>query len=170
MSEPFIAEIRINAFNFAPKNWATCDGQLLPIAQNTALFSLLGTYYGGNGTTTFALPDFRGAFPMHQGQGPGLTPRSIGEISGQETVTLISSEMPAHTHAVVAGTASPVPGPDAALPGASPARPYGPGPANATANVQMLQPVGGAQPHNNMPPYLVLNFCIALYGIFPPRS
>ena len=111
MAEPFVAEIRINAFNFPPKNFALCDGTIIAISQNTALFSLLGTQYGGNGSTTFALPDMRGNFPMHHGQGPGLSPRSSGEYAGTETVTLISTEMPAHTHVPRAGDTLPVPSP-----------------------------------------------------------
>lgn len=169
MSEPFLGQIQAFGFNFAPRGWATCDGQILSIAQNTALFSLLGTTYGGNGQTTFALPDLRGRVSLHQGQGPGLTPRSLGEVSGSETVTLISSQMPQHNHIVNANTGAPVDN----LPGgqllASTAIYTTAGP-DATMNPQMIGPAGGGQPHNNMQPYLVINWCIALEGIFPSRN
>ena len=174
MADPFVAEIRIFPFNFAPKGWALCDGQLLPISQNTALFSLLGATYGGDGKSTFALPDFQGRAPMHPGQGPGLSLHDLGEQGGEQSVTLLDSEMPVHSHGLMA---SAQPGEDAA-----------PGPAEAlarsvganlyqtnTANLVQLAPTalsqtGGSQPHNNMQPYLTLNFNIALQGVYPPRS
>ena len=175
MADPFVAEIRIFPFNFAPKGWAFCDGQLLPLSQNTALFSLLGTNYGGDGKSNFALPDLQGNAPMHPGQGPGLSLHDLGESSGTETVTLIQSEMPAHSHTMSATTQ---PGEDAA-----------PGPLEAlgrsvgaslyqdtvNANLTSLAPnaltvAGGSLPHNNMQPYLTLNFCIALQGVYPPRT
>ena len=170
MADPFVAEIRIFGFNFAPVGWAFCNGQLLPISQNTALFSLLGTTYGGDGKSTFALPNLQGSFPMHPGQGPGLSSYALGQQAGQETVTLGASQLPAHAHALNAGTSAPQRGGVGAVPGAHPDKGYHPGPANATANAQMVGPAGGGQPHNNMPPYLTLSFCIAMQGVFPPRS
>jgi microcystin-dependent protein len=178
MADPFVAEIRIFPFNFAPKGWAFCNGQLLPISQNTALFSLLGTTYGGDGKSTFALPNMQGSSPMHPGQGQGLSLRDLGEMGGSEFVTLISSEMPTHAHFV--GRAKAASG-DSTTPVASvwAQSPFGRGtfamyheaPANAKVNqLQSLAPTGGNQPHNNMQPYLTLSFCIALQGVFPPRS
>jgi microcystin-dependent protein len=175
MADPFVAEIRIFPFNFAPKGWAWCDGQLLPLSQNTALFSLLGTTYGGNGKSNFALPDLQGRAPMHPGQGPGLSLHDLGETGGSETVSLLESEIPAHSHGAQ-GQASNANLNDAA--GAVVARPFGGGnlykaPAGAPL-VQMapesLAPAGGDQPHNNMQPYLTFYFCIALQGVFPPRT
>lgn len=174
MADPFVAEIRIFGFTtFAPKGWAFCNGQILPISQNTALFSLLGTTYGGDGKSTFALPDLQGRAPMHPGQGPGLSLHDLGETGGSETVTLLESEIPAHSHALMC-----LPAPaDTNLPGGnSIARvigtsPYLP-PAGAplvSMSPQALPPAGGDQPHNNLMPYLTLNFCIALQGVFPPR-
>ena len=175
MSSPFVAEIRIFGFNFAPRGWAFCNGQLLPISQNTALFSLVGTFYGGDGKSTFALPNLQGSAPMHQGQGPGLSDRFIGEQAGEPYVTLISTEMPAHTHAAFGTTTAA----DQASPGGNvwgtAQSDHGDFPyytANATAAMdpRCLSIAGGSQPHNNMHPYLTLNFCIALQGVFPPRS
>jgi microcystin-dependent protein len=172
MADQFVAEIRIFPFNFAPTGWALCDGQLLPISQNTALFSLLGTTYGGNGTSNFALPDLRGNAPMHPGQGPGLSVRDLGETGGSPTVTLLESEIPAHSHAVNAssGPASlQAPGADRVL-GRANTNVYLDTPANLVQMApESLAPAGGGQPHNNMQPYLTLNFCIALQGIFPSR-
>jgi microcystin-dependent protein len=171
MSDQFVAEIRILGFNFAPNGWAFCNGQLMPISQNTALFSLLGTQYGGDGRVTFALPNLQASFPMHTGssQGSGLSPHSVGESGGAVAVTLTSNELPSHTHAVNAGASAPVQQANGSLPGASAARAYAPPPANATSFLA-VQPAGSGLPHNNMPPFLALNFCIALQGIFPPRS
>lgn len=166
MADPFIAEIRILGCNFAPVGWAFCDGQLIPIIQNTALFSLIGTTYGGNGESNFALPGIQGRFPMHPGQGPGLSSRYLGETGGTENVSLLASEMPSHSHALNAGTGSPQQLPSGAVPGHSPAKGYHPGPATGSTGT-MLQASGGGIPHNNMPPYLALNFCIALQGVFP---
>jgi microcystin-dependent protein len=172
MSDPFLAEIRVFGFNFAPRGWARCDGQLLPIAQSTALFSLLGTTYGGNGQSNFALPNLGGQFAMGTGQGPGLTPRQLGEQAGSATVSLLSSEMPAHNHALMAG-ASPMSTDPA---GASLAPPAGGAlayriPGNQVAMApDSIGTVGSGQAHENMPPYLALNFCIAMQGIFPPRN
>ncbi|HEY2705904.1 MAG TPA: tail fiber protein [Candidatus Dormibacteraeota bacterium] len=176
MSEPFVAEIRIVPFTFAPTGWALCNGQLMPISQNTALFSLLGTTYGGDGRTTFGLPNLQGSAPMHPGQGPGLSDHALGQAGGEEHVTLLSSQMPAHSHALNAkGAAGGANSPSNAVPaeahtGRTPIPLYsataGSGPS---MNAQALAPAGGGQPHNNMPPYLVLNFIIALQGVFPAR-
>lgn len=171
--DPFVAEIRIFPFNFAPKGWAFCDGQLLPISQNTALFSLLGTFYGGDGKSTFALPNLQGSVAMHQGQGQGLSQRSIGEQSGAEFVTLIESEMPLHTHTMTANSDSAllqVGAPDRVFARSQNGNAYGPANQNVvTMAPQMISPAGGSLPHNNMQPYLTLNFCIALQGVFPAR-
>lgn len=172
MADPFVAEIRIFPFNFAPKGWAFCDGQLLPLSQNTALFSLLGTTYGGNGKSNFALPDLQGRAPMFWGQGPGLSLHDIGEEAGSETVTLLESEIPAHTHTMRASLDDAdvrIPTPARSLAKSS-ANMYATGNPNAPMAQQALTPAGGSQPHNNMMPYLTLNFCIALQGVFPPRS
>jgi microcystin-dependent protein len=173
VADPFVAEIRIFPFNFAPKGWAWCDGQLLPLSQNTALFSLLGTTYGGDGKSNFALPDLQGSAPMHPGQGPGLSLHDLGETGGSETVTLLESEMPAHSHTMM-GQAN-----DPALvklinAQASFALSQGGGIYQDTATSQLapeaLPPAGGDQPHNNLMPYLTFFFNIALQGVFPPRS
>ena len=172
MADPFVAEIRIYPFNFAPRGWAFCNGQLLPISQNTALFSLLGTTYGGDGRSNFALPNLQGCAAMQPRQGPGLSPRDLGETGGSETVTLIQSEIPVHSHAL---TASNEIGEDRKAVGEAMARStggalYGPVPASPVAlAAEAVAPVGGNQPHNNLMPYLTLNFCIALQGVFPPR-
>ncbi len=174
MADPFIAEIRIGGFNFAPRGWAFCDGQLLPISQNTALFSLIGTIYGGNGKTTFALPNLQGRAPMAWGQGPGLSQRLIGESGGASTVTLQTSQIPAHNHNEVVrptGLASGQSGtPQGNFGGRSNSRPYNTSAPNTTMGATAIQPQGGGQPHNNMMPYLTMNFIIALQGVFPPRS
>lgn len=167
--DAFIGEIRIFGCNFAPADWALCNGQLLPLSQNTALFSLLGTTYGGDGKSTFALPDLRGRMPMHPGQGPGLSLHDLGETSGVEAVTLDSSQVPAHNHTLSGGNGPAQQSPGAGAPGQSDARSYHPGPSTATFD-GMLQPSGGGQPHDNMSPYLVLNFCICMNGVFPSRS
>lgn len=170
MADPFVAEIRIFPFNFAPKGWAWCDGQLLPLSQNTALFSLLGTTYGGNGKSNFALPDLQGRAPMHPGQGPGLSLHDLGETGGSETVSLLESEIPAHSHPM---SMSLRPGDNLNPQGLA----LGTGNAAyvAPANLQFmapeaLAPAGGDQPHNNLQPYLTFYFCIALQGVFPPRT
>lgn len=175
MADPFVAEIRIFPFNFAPKGWAWCDGQLMPLSQNTALFSLLGTTYGGDGKSTFALPDLEGRAPMHPGQGPGLSLHDLGETGGSETVTLLESEIPAHSHALMATTqaanqATPIGNSLAKTTGTfSPYLPPAGAPlANMSPNA--LPPAGGDQPHNNLMPYLTFYFCIALQGVFPPRG
>jgi microcystin-dependent protein len=173
MSDPFVAEIRIFPFNFAPKGWAFCAGQLMPISQNTALFSLLGTTYGGDGKSTFALPNMEGNAPMHPGQGPGLSLHDLGETGGSATVTLLQSETPAHSHAMRADTQDNA-DTNAVSPAASFAKStggtlYQDASNNNQLNPQALGPAGGSLPHNNMQPYLTLNFCIALQGIFPAR-
>lgn len=170
MADPFVAEIRIFPFNFAPRGWAFCDGQILPISQNTALFSLLGTTYGGNGQTTFALPDLQGSAPMHPGQGPGLSLHDLGETGGSETVTLLESEIPAHSHSA-SMSVRPADGLNPALMALGTGNNIYAAPVNLTAmSPQALPPAGGDQPHNNMMPYLTLSFCIALQGVFPPRT
>ena len=171
--DPFVAEIRIFPFNFPPKGWAWCDGQLMPISQNTALFSLLGTTYGGDGKSTFALPNMQGNAPMHPGQGPGLSLHDLGETGGSETVALLESEIPAHSHALMAssttGTKS-VPTANS-LARTSGATPYiAPGGPLVSMSDVSLAPAGGDQPHNNMQPYLTFYFNIALQGVFPPRT
>lgn len=172
-SEPFIAEIYMGGMNFAPRGYATCEGQILPIAQNTALFSLLGTTFGGNGQTTFALPDLRGRVPVGQGQGPGLTARTLGEVSGEEAVTLTVPAMPAHSHGLnavsEAGDTSSPAGAYLANTGALDKEYKTTGTAVAM-NSGAVGVAGGSQPHNNMPPYLVLTFYIAMEGIFPSRN
>jgi microcystin-dependent protein len=173
MADPFVAEIRIFPFNFAPTGWAFCDGQILPLSQNTALFSLLGTTYGGNGKSNFALPDLQGSAPMHPGQGPGLSLHDLGEVGGSDTVTLLESELPAHTHAAHADAVdladTNVPSPNASFAQSAGGTLY-----QASANTQLapqaLAPAGGDQPHNNLQPYLTLNFNIALQGVYPPRT
>jgi microcystin-dependent protein len=171
MADPFVAEIRIYPFTFAPSGWAFCDGQVMPISQNTALFSLLGTTYGGNGQTNFALPDLRGRAPLHPGQGPGLTLYDLGESGGQETVTLLESEIPAHSHALRGSNTLA----DKPAPGGNALASFRGGYQSATGNLVAMSPAalavtGGGQPHNNMMPYLALSFCIALQGVFPPHS
>jgi microcystin-dependent protein len=174
MADPFVAEIRIFGFTFAPRGWAFCNGQLLPLSQNTALFSLLGTTYGGNGKSNFALPDMQANAPMHPGQGPGLSLHDLGEVGGSEFVTLLESEIPAHSHTLRGNNTMG----DTPIPGGNTLARFG------TTNVyqqtvnsnlvgmapQALPPAGGSLPHNSMMPYLVLNFCIALQGVFPPRT
>lgn len=172
MSEPFLGEIRMVGFTFAPQGWALCNGQIMSISQNTALFSLLGTTYGGNGQTTFALPDLRGRVPVQAGQGPGLTNRTQGELSGEENHTLISTEMPAHNHVINGNNeGSSTARPGGAVPGpAGNTNIYAAAPDGTSMNPQMVGSAGGSQPHNNMQPYLVVNFIIATQGIYPSRS
>jgi microcystin-dependent protein len=176
MADPFVAEIRIFPFNFAPRGWAWCDGQLLPLSQNTALFSLLGTTYGGNGRSNFALPDLQGRAPMHPGQGPGLSLHDLGETGGSETVTLLESEIPSHSHGLLSANTEPA---DAAAPAAdvSLARSSQVNAYQTVTNQNLLSmsgnalaPAGGDAPHNNLMPYLTFYFCIALQGVFPPRT
>ncbi len=172
MSEPFVAEIRIFAGNFAPRGWAFCNGQLLPIAQNTALFSLIGTTYGGDGRTTTALPNLEGRAPMHPGRGPGLTDRRLGQRGGVETVTLTEAQMPNHSHnargsgdgansrVVPNGITATGPGRGSTYFSSS----------NNLVTMRGLSNTGGSQAHNNMQPFLTMNFIIALVGLYPSRS
>lgn len=173
MSDPFVAEIRIFAGNFPPVGWAFCNGQILPISQNTALFSLLGTNYGGDGKSTFQLPDLRMRVPLQPGQGPGLSERLLGESGGEATHALLASEMPAHSHAMqgsssVASTTVANGGMLATVNAPNP--PYHEPNMMADMGPGALSPAGGSAPHQNMQPYLTLTFIIALQGIFPPRS
>jgi microcystin-dependent protein len=172
LADPFVAEIRIFPFNFAPKGWAWCDGQLLPLSQNTALFSLLGTMYGGDGKSTFALPNIQGSAVMHPGQGPGLSLHDLGETGGSETVTLLESEIPAHAHATKTSQADAlerVPSGQLLATGIGIGQ-YGTAGASTSLAPNAVAPSGGDQPHNNMQPYLTFYFNIALQGVFPPRS
>jgi microcystin-dependent protein len=172
MSDPFVAEIRMFAGNFAPTGWATCDGQILPISQNTALFSLLGTTYGGNGQSTFALPDLQNSAPVHPGQGGGLSLYDLGQQGGSPFITVLESEIPSHAHTANAKTSlgnSQTPA-DQTWAGNSIVKQY----VNTAPNTPMspvaLAPAGGSLPHNNLSPYLVVLFIIALQGVFPPRT
>jgi len=174
--DPWIGEIALVPYNFAPRGWAFCDGQLLPINQNTALFSLLGTQFGGNGQTTFALPDLRGRVPLHvggSGAGPGLSAYSVGEMGGVENITLIASQMPTHNHLVNASSAngtSDSPSNNIMGKNASGVPQYGTGAPNAAMAAGAIANTGGNQPHENRPPFLGLNYIIALEGIFPSRN
>ena len=176
MANPFVAEIRIFTGNFAISGWAFCDGQVLPISQNTALFSLLGTTYGGNGVSNFALPNLQGAAPLGFGQGPGLSFYDLGETGGVTSVDLLDSEIPAHSHTLQGSSGnatSTVPAAHALAGGGGFGRPelYAPTSAqNVPMNPSSVRAIGGSVPHNNMSPYLCLNFIIALQGVYPPRS
>ena len=174
MADPFVAEIRIFPFNFAPKGWAWCNGQLLPLSQNTALFSLLGTTYGGDGKRNFALPNLQGSAPMHPGQGPGLSQHDLGESGGSDAVTLLESELPAHNHTMSAQTVD-----NADVTNVVDTASYAPSTGGTlyqdATDGTMLAPaalpaVGGSLPHNNLMPYLTFYFNIALQGVFPPRG
>ena len=178
MSDPFLAEIRIFTGNFAPKGWALCNGQLMPISQNTALFSLLGTTYGGNGTSNFALPNLQGCAPMHPGQGPGLSLHDLGETAGEQNVTLLQTEMPQHSHVVncesgAGNSLTPASNSWSATigigRGAAPAD-YAPAGNGVGMSPLATSIAGSGLPHNNMQPFLGLTFIIALQGIFPARS
>jgi microcystin-dependent protein len=170
--DPFVAEIRIFPFNFAPKGWAWCDGQLLPLSQNTALFSLLGTTYGGDGRSNFALPDLQGRVPMHPGQGPGLSLHDLGETGGSDTVTLLESEIPSHSHTLsVASLNSQSTTPEnTSLGRGNPVKVYTSAGSMTPMGANTIATSGGNQPHNNMMPYLTMYFNIALQGVFPPRT
>ncbi|MGR4865243.1 phage tail protein [Caulobacter sp. LARHSG274] len=183
MTDQFVAEIRVFGFNFAPTGWAQCNGQLLPISQNTALFSLLGTTYGGDGRSTFALPDLMGNVPLHVGRnqpGPGLSVYDLGQMSGAQNVTLLQTEMPAHTHTPMAAstvaTVTASSGNQMArafkgnLQSSSSGLFYSAAPPNTMMAPQAIGPQGGGLPHNNVMPTLVLNYCIALQGVFPARN
>jgi microcystin-dependent protein len=175
MADQFVGEIRMFGGNFAPTGWALCNGQVMPISQNTALFSLLGTQYGGDGRSTFALPNLQGCAPLHQGQGPGLTQRDMGETGGESAVTLLAAQIPAHTHIPVADAGSG----NQSDPtnntwstekiGRQGTNIYA-STANAVMHPNAFSAAGSSQPHNNMPPYLVVTFIIALTGIFPARN
>jgi microcystin-dependent protein len=176
MSDAYLGEIRVVPFNFAPNGWALCTGQILPISQYTALFSLLGTQYGGNGTSNFALPNLQGCAPINQGNGAGLTPRDMGETGGETAVTLLTSTIPSHAHIAQAGASSNsgTPGPTVIFGGGGrgkqPAYAAASTPSAVQMNPQAVGLSGSSQPHNNLPPYLTLNFIIAMQGIYPPRS
>jgi microcystin-dependent protein len=171
VSEPFIGEVRTFGFNFAPRGWAMCNGQLLPINQNQALFALLGTFYGGNGTTNFALPNLQSSVAIHQGQGPGLSPYALGQTGGVETVTLTSQQMPTHNHQVNAsGSSATGARSGGTVLGHATANIYTGAPDGTVMNAGMIGNAGGSLPHGNIQPYLTLNFCIALVGIFPSRN
>jgi microcystin-dependent protein len=172
MADPFVAEIRIFPFNFAPKGWAFCNGQILPLSQNTALFSLLGTTYGGDGKSNFALPNLQGSAPIHAGQGPGLSLYDLGQSGGTDNVTLLQSEMPSHAHAMADSKSD---GTDTSPANELFAKGIGIGMYAAPGALTQLDPnaiapAGGSAPHNNMMPFLTLNFNIALQGVFPPRT
>ena len=172
MSEPFVGEIRMFAGNFAPRGWAFCDGQLLAISQNDALFSLLGTIYGGDGRTTFGLPEMRGRIPLHQGAGPGLTNKPLGSKAGAENVTLTTNHLASHTHDLNAntgpGTSDSPSGTVLAADGSI--RSYSPTPQSMNLNASAVQNTGGSSVHNNLMPTLCVNFIIALFGIYPSRN
>lgn len=176
MTEPFIGEIQLFGFNFNPRNWAFCNGATLPISQNTALFSLLGTMYGGNGQTTFQLPNFAGRAGCEQGQGPGLSPRSMGESFGVDTVALTSAQIPQHNHGInvyvqndsAQRASAPVANGGLSIPGSTSTKPFASSAPNTTFAPNMIGPSqGGGVPHENQQPYLAVNFCIALQGVFP---
>ena len=176
MADPFVAEIRIFGCNFPPKGWAQCNGQIMPISQNTALFSLLGTTYGGDGRTNFALPNIQGKGAIHQGQGPGLSLRDLGELGGEPTVTLQGTQMASHNHSAMGKALGGKNDPGTNIFGTSGTQLP---PPNFYSNAlgsqqamsqQALSITGNSQPHNNLMPYQVLNYCIALNGIYPPRS
>ena len=178
MADPFIGQLAYFGFNFEPRGWAICDGRLLPISQYSALFALIGTIYGGNGQTTFALPDLRGRVPVHQGQGPGLSNRVLGEMAGTESVTLLPQQIPAHTHnlsatnAPVSTSATPGPAVQFAM-GGSGVLPFASDLSNTTSQTMHASTIGatgGGQPHQNMMPTLCGNICIATEGIFPARN
>jgi microcystin-dependent protein len=178
--DPFVAEIRIFPYSFAPTGWALCNGQLMAISQNTALFSLLGTFYGGDGRSTFALPNLMGSVPVQQGQGPGLQQWYLGDVTGSASVTLLQGEMPMHNHGLVASSSRATTttasgnqiatGFKGSLASSSAGKMYSTAAPNVQLSLQSLTPSGGNQPHNNMMPYLAFNYCIALQGIFPQRS
>ena len=174
MSSPFVAEIRIFPYTFAPRGWAYCSGQIMPISQNTALFSLLGTTYGGDGRTNFALPNLQGSFPIQSGTGPGLSNYVLGQVGGATTTTLTSQQLPAHTHGMNAqnsggSSVSPTGNYTAQIGLRGAGLIYGSDATTTALSAKAVTPVGGSQPHNNLPAFLTLSYCIALQGIFPPR-
>ncbi|QWT18981.1 tail fiber protein [Bacillus sp. NP157] len=175
MTTPYLGEIQLFGFNYAPQGWAQCEGQTLPLSQFSALYTLLGVQYGGNGTSNFMLPNFSNRTPASQGRGPGLTPRSVGDTVGENSVTLLATEMPAHGHGVLIynqsdnskRTGTPVNGAYLSNPHSSSTKPYAPLPGNTLLAPQTLGVSGGNQPHENRQPFLALNFCIALEGVYP---
>jgi microcystin-dependent protein len=172
MADPYVGEIRLFAGNFAPSGWLLCRGQTLPIADYEALFTLIGTTYGGDGQSTFQVPDLQGRVPMHQGTGGGLSTRTMGERGGVETVTLTAAQLPAHNHALVAtsGAAQAAAVPGGSVLAATSVNMYGTGTPNAAMAATALATTGGAMPHENMAPFTVMNYIIALYGIYPSQS
>jgi microcystin-dependent protein len=173
MSQPFLGEVRVFGFNFAPRGWAFCRGQVMSVSQNTALFSLLGTNYGGNGTSTFALPNLQGNIPISSGQGPGLSTYTVGEQGGSAGVTLLSNQLPAHAHTLPAGAGASTATPAANTflgAGQRGKTVYATATDGTTMNAASVAPAGGSQPHNNLMPYIAMNYCIALQGIFPSRN
>ena len=170
MADPFIGEIRLFAGNFAPSGWAFCDGSIQSIAQNDVLFALIGTTYGGDGQNTFGLPDLRGRVPIHQGQAPGLSPRFIGQLAGTVSVTLTGAQMPSHTHAMLAASAPGAAVPTGGVLAGNTVSVYGTGAPSSPMAAQGISAAGGSQPHNNMAPYLGVNYIIALFGIFPSQN
>jgi microcystin-dependent protein len=171
VTAPFLGEIRMFGFNFAPRGWALANGQIMPISQNTALFSLLGTTYGGNGTSTFALPDLQGRIPIHQGSGAGLSPYVIGEEGGSESVTLLASQMPTHNHPVQASSSpATTTRPHGAVPARTGADAYATTSDGTVMNASMIGNAGSDLPVSIIQPFLTVNFCIALAGIFPSRN
>lgn len=180
MSSPFVAEIRMFGFNFAPTGWAQCNGQLIPISQNTALFSLLGTFYGGDGKSTFALPNMQGNCAVNQGQGPGLSQWFLGQEQGSQTITLLTTEIPAHPHTMSVTSANGNGGTanngqlarsfKGNLQSSNTGKMYSTAAPNTNTRADSTLITGGSLPHNNMMPYLTLNFCIAMQGVFPPRG
>ncbi len=172
MGQPYYGEIRLFAGNFAPAGWALCEGQLMPIGEFDVLFQIIGTTYGGDGQTTFALPDLRGRVPIHQGAGPGLSPRTMAESGGAETVTVTPNTLPPHTHSLVATSApaTAAAGPGGGVLAATVINVYGTGAPTQAMAAQAVSAVGGGQPHENMAPFSALNYIIALFGVFPPRG
>ena len=169
MSEPFLGEVRLFAGNFAPRGWALCNGQLMAIAQNSALFSLLGIAYGGNGTTTFGLPDLQGRVPIGQGSGAGLTPRVVGEAGGSSSVSLLTTQIPAHSHTPNCSSGQTSTQPEGGYWGMGGRQALYASTPNVNLSVNAVAPAGGSQPHSNMQPYLGMTYIIALEGIFPSR-
>lgn len=171
MGQPYVGEIRMFAGNFAPAGWAFCNGSLMPIAENETLFNLIGTTYGGDGQQTFALPDLRGRLPMHQGGGPGLSPRVIGELGGSETVTLTSAQMPMHSHALrAASSLASLGAPVGTVLAKTSANSYDTAQPSVPMAASAIPVAGGSQPHTNMAPYCAVNYIISLFGIFPSQT
>lgn len=172
MANPYVGEIRMFGGNFAPAGWAFCDGRLLPITENDTLFNLIGTTFGGDGQSSFGLPDLRGRVPVHMGAGPSLSNRIIGESGGSETVTLTMAQMAAHSHTMSASTAasSPTAGPNGGVLATSPTQFYGGGAPVVPMDQAAVTPSGGSQPHENMAPFQAVSFIISMFGIFPSQA